>query len=156
MENGIIRFIDRFYFMFKWAMPIKTYRYAVCGGSNFIFDTLLYFVFYNFIFKKELVDLVFVTLSPHIASLFAVYPITLVSGFLLNKYITFTTSKLKGAVQLRRYVMVSVGSIFIVYLCMKLLVDGLGVYPTPSKIITTVFAVIYSYILQNKFSFKSA
>lgn len=155
MESGVVRFIDRFYFMFKWAMPIKTYRYAVCGGSNFVFDTVLFAVFYNFIFKKELVNLYFVTLTPHIASFFAVYPITLLSGFLLNKYITFTTSKLKGTVQLQRYVLVSIGSVFIVYLCMKGLVDGLGFYPTPSKVITTVFAVIYSYILQNKFSFKT-
>lgn len=156
MENSVIRFIDYFYPVFKWAMPLKTYRYAVCGGSNFVFDTLLYFVFYNYIFQKELVELGVVTLSPHIASLFAVYPITLLSGFLLNKYITFTTSQLTGKTQLIRYIIVSFGAILIVYLCMKVLVDGLGIYPTPSKIITTVFAVIYSYILQNKFSFKTA
>jgi len=156
MDNGIIRLIDKFHFIFKWAMPLKTYRYAVCGGSNFVFDTLLYFTFYNFIFAKENIDAVLFVFSPHIASLFAVYPITLISGFLLNKYITFTTSTLKGAVQLKRYVLVSFGSIFIVYLFMKLFVDVMGIYPTPAKILTTVFAVVYSYILQNKFSFKTA
>tara|TARA_B100000795_G_scaffold270052_1_gene262266 strand:+ start:13804 stop:14277 length:474 start_codon:yes stop_codon:yes gene_type:complete len=156
MDNWIIRFIDEFHFIFKWAMPLKTYRYAVCGGSNFVFDTVLYFIFYNFIFAKENMDAGLFVLSPHIASLFAVYPITLLSGFLLNKYITFTSSNLKGTVQLKRYILVSIGSLFIVYLFMKVFVDVVGIYPTPAKILTTILAVIYSYILQNKFSFKTS
>lgn len=155
MSEAVIKFIDRFHFMFKWAMPLKTYRYAVCGGSNFVFDTLLYFVFYNYIFEKQNVDFTAFTLSPHIASLFAVYPITLISGFLLNKYITFKASQLKSSKQLWRYILVSFGAIVLVYGFMKLFVDTLGFYPTPSKILTTVVAVIYSYILQNKFSFKT-
>lgn len=155
MSDGLIRFIDRFYFMFKWAMPLKTYRYAVCGGSNFIFDTVLYYLFYHYVFEKQNVEVLHITLSSHIASLFAVYPITLVSGFLLNKYITFKSSQLKSSKQLWRYILVSFGAIFLVYIFMKLFVDVLGFYPTPSKILTTVVAVIYSYILQNKFSFKT-
>lgn len=137
-------------------MPLKTYRYAVCGGSNFVFDTLLYYAFFHYVFKKENVDTGLFVLSSHIASLFAVYPITLLSGFLLNKYITFTSSTLKSTIQLKRYILVSFGAILIVYVFMKLFVDVLGYYPTPSKILTTVVAVIYSYVLQNKFSFKTA
>ncbi len=176
MDNLIIRFIDKFHFIFKWAMPLKTYRYAVSGGSNFVFDTLLYYYCHHYVFQAKNFDLgLFIlgaenhlafekqyfnlgqlVLTSHIASLFTVYPITLISGFLLNKYITFTSSTLKSTIQLKRYILVSIGSICIVYFLMKLLVDVLGVYPTPSKILITVIAVIYSYILQNKFSFKTA
>jgi putative flippase GtrA len=176
MDNWIIRFIDRFHFIFKWAMPLKTYRYAVCGGSNFIFDTLLFSYCHNFLFHNKSFNLGLLVLSTekyqafqenyfelsvlvlhsHELAFFTVYPVTLISGFLLNKYITFNSSNLASLVQLRRYVLVSFGSLFIVYFLLKVFVDYIGIYPTPSKILITIIAVIYSYILQNKFSFKSA
>ncbi|MAP79983.1 MAG: phenylalanine 4-monooxygenase [Aequorivita sp.] len=155
MKNSIIKFIDAFYFLFRSILPLKTYRYAVCGGSNVLFDIFLYFIFYNFIFAKQNVDLFFVVLSPHIASLFFVFPITFVTGFLLQKFITFNTSYLPWQVQFFRYFLVGMGALVLNYICLKLLVDGLGFYPTPSKILTTVIVVVYSYLLQNGFSFKS-
>jgi putative flippase GtrA len=156
MINIIIRFIDAFYFIFQKFMPLKSYRYAVCGGSNLIFDTVLYFVFYNFIFSKENVNMYFFVLSPHIASLFFVFPITFVTGFLLNRHITFPHSYLLPRVQFFRYLIVGLGAIIISYCALKFLVDYLKFYPTPSRFITIIFSVIYSYILQNKFSFKAS
>ena len=102
MKELLVRIIDAFYFIFKGFMPLKTYRYAVCGGSNLVFDLVLYAIFYNFIFVKQNVDLGLITFSPHIASLFIVFPITFFSGFLLNKYIAFDDSNLKGSTQLVR------------------------------------------------------
>lgn len=153
MQNIIIRVIDTFYFLFKSFMPLKTYRYAVCGGSNLVLDTVLYFFFYHFVLIKENIDLKFVVLSPHIASLFFVFPITFLSGFILNKYITFPDSNLPGRTQFKRYFLVAIGAIVISYVFMKLLVDVFGFYPTPSKLLTVVITVLYSYILQSKFSF---
>jgi putative flippase GtrA len=135
-------------------MPLKTYRYAVCGGCNLLFDTVLYFVFYNFIFLKQNVNMYFFVWSPHIASLFFVFPITFVTGFLLNRYITFQHSNLLPRVQFFRYLIVGLGAIIISYIAMKFLVDYLKLYPTPSRFITIVITVIYGYILQNRFSFK--
>lgn len=156
MVQTVKRFIDTFYFIFRRFMPLKTYRYAVCGGSNLVFDMLLYFVFYNFIFQKQNVDLLFVVLSPHIASLFFVFPITLTSGFLLNKYIAFDGSNLKGKIQFVRYLSVALGAIVISYILMKLFVDGLGFYPTLSRFISIMITIVYSYVLQSKFSFKQS
>ncbi len=156
MQKIIIRFIDTFYFLFKWLMPVKTYRYAVCGGSNLVFDILLYFLFYNFIVAKQNVDLGIVVLSPHIATLFIVFPITFITGFLLQKYITFLDSNLPGRVQFFRYFVVGIGGLLISYLSMKFLVDLLKFYPTPSRLITIIITVIYGYILQTNFSFKVA
>src|SRR5690554_7532268 len=90
----MFKVIDSLYFVFRRFMPLKTYRYAVCGGANLAFDIFLYFIFYNFIFAKQNVDLYFVVLSPHIASLFFVFPITFTTGFLLQKFITFEKSNL--------------------------------------------------------------
>jgi putative flippase GtrA len=154
MIKIIVRFIDTFYFIFQKFMPLKTYRYAVCGGSNLLFDTVLYFVFYNFIFSKQNVNMYFFVLSPHIASLFFVFPITFVTGFLLNRYITFQHSNLLPRVQFFRYLIVGLGAIIISYIAMKFLVDYLKLYPTPSRFITIIITVIYGYILQNRFSFK--
>jgi len=135
-------------------MPLKTYRYAACGGGNLVLDIVLYFVFYNFIIAKQNVDLFFVVLSPHIAALFIVFPITFTTGFLLNKYITFEDSNLAGKTQLIRYFLVAMGAIIISYLLMKTFVDILGFYPTIAKVLATAITVIYSYVLQNYFTFK--
>ena len=152
--NFIIPLIDSFYFIFKRFLPIQTYRYAVCGGSNLLFDMILYFTFYNFIFAKENVDLIFFVLSPHIASLFFVFPITFFTGFLLNRYVTFQGSYLKAKVQFIRYLVVGLGAIILNYLLMKLFVDLLGFYPTPSRFLTILITVLYSYNSQRKYSFK--
>lgn len=154
MKESIIKFIDAFYFLFRRFLPLKTYRYAACGGGNLVFDTVLYFIFYNFIVAKQNVDLGFVVLSPHIASLFFVFPITFVTGFLLQKFITFEQSNLPWNIQFFRYFLVAMGALVLSYICMKFFVDLLGFYPTPSKVLTVFIAVAYSYILQNKFSFK--
>ena len=156
MAKRITQFIDLFYFVFKRFMPLKTYRYAVCGGSNLVLDIVLYFVFYHFVFEKQDVDLALFTMSAHIASLFFVFPVTFLSGFLLNRYITFDDSILLAKTQFIRYLSVSLGAILLSYFLMKLFVDFLGFYATPSKIITTVMTVVYSYILQSKFSFRAA
>ena len=156
MKKGITSLIDAFYFLFRPLMPLKFYRYAVCGGGNLAFDIVLYFVFYNFIFAKQNVDLGLVVLSPHIASLFFVFPITFTTGFLLNKYITFQGSALPGRVQLFRYLLAGLGALLLNYILMKVFVDVLGFYPTPSRLLTVVISVAYSYLLQNRFTFKVA
>ena len=135
-------------------MPLKTYRYAVCGGSNLLLDILLYFIVYHFVLVKEDLDLGFIVLSPHIAALFIVFPITLLTGFLLNKFIAFSESTLQSKTQLRRYIMVTAGAIVLNYLLMKLFVDVMDFYPTPAKVLTTGLSVIYSYNLQSRYSFK--
>lgn len=135
-------------------MPLKTYRYAVCGGSNLVLDTVLYFVVFQFLVSKQNIDLGVVVLSPHIASLFFVFPVTFIIGFLLNRYIVFPESKLTVSIQFFRYLLVGLLALFISYGSMKILVDVLLFYPTPSRLITIVITVLISYILQNKFSFK--
>ncbi|MFT6054916.1 MAG: putative flippase GtrA [Roseivirga sp.] len=154
VRDFIISFIDRFYFLLKPFMPIKLYRYAVCGGFNLVLDSVLYFVFYHFVLGKEDVDLSIIVLSSHIAALFMVFPITVLTGFLLNKYITFQESNLSGRVQLSRYLLVVMGGLILSYGCMKLFVDVLEFFPTPSRILTIVIVVFYSFMLQSKYTFK--
>ncbi len=151
----IQQFIAWTYGPFSRFIPPETYRYAFTGGLNTAFDIFLYFVFYNFLLEKHLVDLGFTAISPHIAAFLMVFPITFLSGFILAKYITFTSSAIKGRIQLFRYAISVGGSILLNYLCLKLFVEYFFIWPTIAKMITTLIVVTYSYLIQRYFTFKT-
>jgi len=151
----IIRIVDWFYFPFLRFIPIQIFRYAVTGGANTVLDLLLYFVFYRYVLDMQIVDLGFVAISPHIAAFLLVFPITFLTGFLLAKYVTFTGSELRGKIQLFRYGVTVAGAIILNYVFLKLFVEYAGLYATLSKGLTTIIVVIYSYVLQRYFSFKT-
>jgi putative flippase GtrA len=147
--------IDFFYPPFRRFVSLKVFRYAACGGANMVFDWILYFAVFQFVLQKQMLHLGFVTLSSHIASLAIVFPITTFSGFLLQKYVTFAASELRGKVQLMRYFMVVGGNLAVNYFGLKLFVDVMHFFPTPSKMLITVITVVLSYIFQNKFTFRT-
>jgi putative flippase GtrA len=152
--NSVRRMVDWFYFPFLRFIPQVIFRYGATGGANTAFDIFLYFIFYRFLLNKSIVHLGFVSISAHIAAFLLVFPITFISGFFLAKYVTFTSSELKGRIQLFRYGVTVAGAILLNYVCLKLFVEYFGLYATLSKGITTVIVVSYSYILQRYFSFK--
>ena len=151
----IIQIIDYFYVPFQSFIPLETFRYAATGGFNTVLDITLYFLCYNFVIDKHVIDLHIVSISPHIAAFLIVFPFTFFSGFLLARYITFTNSEIRGKIQLIRYMISVSGSIFLNYLFLKILVEFGGLWPTLSKIITTVIVVVYSYFVQKFFTFKT-
>lgn len=150
----ISNIIDFFYPPFKHFVSLQFFRYGVSGAANLVFDWVLYFLTYNFILRKQIVNLGFMSISPHIAALLIVFPITLFTGFLLQKYVTFTASDLRGRQQLVRYMAVVGVNLLVNYFGLKLLVEVLHIYPTPSKMIVTVICTIFSYFSQKKFTFK--
>ncbi|MCT4647603.1 MAG: GtrA family protein [Carboxylicivirga sp.] len=154
IQRLILHILDWFYKFFKSYLPRQTFNYAACGGANTAFDIFLYFICYNFILQKQVVHLGFVAISAHIAAFVFVFPVTFSTGFLLSKYITFTDSNLRGRVQLFRYAITVMGAIFLNYLLLKLFVEVAGLYPTFSKILTTIVVVAYSYVCQKYFTFK--
>ena len=151
----IIKIIDFFYSPFRKLIPLETFRYAVTGGFNTALDITLYFVCYNFVVDKRVIDFQIVAISPHIAAFLIVFPITFFTGFLLAKYITFTNSEIRGRIQLIRYVISVSGSIFLNYVFLKVFVEFVGLWPTLAKFITTCIVVIYSYFVQKFFTFKT-
>ena len=155
MGLRIQKMIDCTYPLFRRFISLQLYRYAVCGSANVMFDWVMYFLVYNVFFKDEFFHLGIVTLSPHIASLAVIFPVTTFSGFLLQKYVTFTTSDLRGRIQLMRYFTIVFANLLINYAGLKLCVDGLFFYPTPSKMLVTIIAIIVSYIGQKTYTFKT-
>ncbi len=150
----IRRLIDFFYPPFSKYMTIQFFRYGVTGVMNLMFDWVLYYFIYNFVLKQNMLELGFVTISSHIATLGIKFPIVLLTGFMLQKYITFTQSQIRGRVQLVRYLMVVVLNLMINYLGLKLLVDYLAFYPTPSNMIISASTIIISYLSQKHYTFK--
>ncbi|MCC8088286.1 MAG: GtrA family protein [Rikenellaceae bacterium] len=155
MKRLIDKILGRLYFYpLKKFIPYVTFRYAACGGLNMVLDWTLYFILYNFILRKENVDLGFVVISPYIAAFLIVFPITFFTGFWLNNNIAFHGSPLKNGVKMSRYLMVVCVSLLINYFGLKLLVEHFHIYPTPSKILVTLAATAVSYFSQKYFTFR--
>lgn len=154
LRNTLIRLIDWAYQPFKRLIPLQTFRYGACGGANSAFDIVLYFLFYHYLLGEKILHLGFVAISAHIASFLLVFPITFSTGFILGKFITFTDSELRGRVQLFRYGVTVGGSILLNYIFLKIFVEYFHLFPTVSKILTTVVVVIYSYFTHKYYSFR--
>jgi putative flippase GtrA len=137
-------------------MTLDFFRYLVCGTSNVAVDWVLYFIAYNFILQRNDLDLAIITLSPHIAAFLISFPITFGYGFYLSRNVTFSGSSLRGRIQLFRYVVVVAVNVVINYLCLKMFVEVFRIFPTPSKMLTTVFTTLFSYFAQKHYSFKRA
>lgn len=129
------------------------FGYGLCGAVNMLLDTLWYFLIYHYVVRESYVDLGFVVMSPHILSLFIVFPITFFTGFWLNRNVAFRATKVGSQKQLFRYALSVVGSILINYVCMKLFVESFNIWPTPSKMLTTVISVCYSYLMARYVTF---
>ena len=69
------------------------FRYGVCGATNMMLDALWYFLIYHFVVAKQFIDLGFVVVSPHIASLIIVFPVTFFTGFWLNRNVAFVATR---------------------------------------------------------------
>jgi putative flippase GtrA len=135
-------------------MPYQTFRYAACGGGNTLLDIFVYFISYNFILQKEIVYTPLGAISPYIAAFLISFAITFPIGFYLNRHIVFPGSVLKGRTQLLRYLLLVLVCISMNYFFLKLFVEVLGIYPTVSKILTTVIIVSFSFLTQKHFTFK--
>lgn len=146
--------VDFFYPPFRNYMSLRLFRYAVTGAANLVFDWVLYFLTFHFLLQKQMLHVGPVTFSSHIAALLLVFPVTFTSGFLLQKYVTFSASEIKGRVQIVRYLSVVMANLLINYLGLKLLVDFMFLYPTPSKMLVTFLTVVFSYMSQKKFTFR--
>ncbi|MEP7111292.1 MAG: GtrA family protein [Ferruginibacter sp.] len=154
IKFSIISLIDFFYPPFKRLMPINTFRYAACGGVNVVLDISLFFIFYNFVFRKQIVELGFIAFQPHIAAFVFSFLITFPVGFLLSKYIVWTDSTIRGHVQLFRYFLIVMLNVVFNYSFIKLFVEYFHIYPTIAKMMTTVIVIIFSYLSQKHYTFR--
>jgi len=135
-------------------MPVRTFRYAVCGGSNMLLDIFIYYISYNFILHKQIFALGFIAFKPHIAALWMAFFISFPVGFLLSKYIVFNTSQLRGRIQLFRYLLIVAVNLILNYAFLKVMVEYMNFYPTVARIFTASIIVTFSFLSQKHFTFR--
>lgn len=137
-------------------MPLQTFKYAACGGGNTILDIVLYAFSYNFIYKDKFiyVPVIGIPMSPYIAAFLTSFTITFPLGFYMSRTIVFPGSTLRGRIQLFRYSLLVISNIALNYIFIKLFVEQCHLFPTVSKILTTIIVVAFSYITQKNFTFK--
>ena len=146
--------IDFFYPPFKRYFSLHFFRYGVTGVLNLVLSWFSYFVIFQFIVRKRNIDLGFYTLSGHTATYAINFVFILITGFLLQKYVTFTASDLRGRKQLVRYIQVALLNYFIGTFLLKLFVDEMGFFPTIANVLTSIITVFVSYFLQKKYTFR--
>ncbi len=156
LDERITAAIDALYLRPVAALvPRDTFRYAVCGVlTYFLLDPLFYALIHNFVVAHRYFDLGFVVLSPHIASMIAVFPITLFNGFWLNRNVAFRDAAGRQREQAVRYLLSIGGSLVLTYVGMKFFVEWCGLWPTPSKVVTTLLVTVYSYLAARHFTFR--
>jgi putative flippase GtrA len=155
-KDHIILLLDFFYPFFGKVMDRQTFRYAASGGSNTLFDILLYTFTHNIILQKKIVYIGTIAISPHIAAFLFTFPVTFLSGFFLMRYVVFPESAAtRKRVQMTKYLTVVFICILLNYGFLKLFVEVFGWWPLPAKIATTFFVVSFSYFSQKRFAFKA-
>ena len=141
IERTLTTVIDFFYPPFRKVMSLELFRYAACGGMNLALDWVLYPIFYHYVFHAQVFDLGFIAFTPHIAAFIFRLPITFLTGFC-------------GRTQIVRYLMVTVGNIFLNYFGLKLFVEIFQWWPTVSYVIISVICVTFSYLTNKFYSFR--
>lgn len=162
MVGALTHFIDWFHVGPLRRIPAQTFRYLACGGINFAGYIAVYFVSYNFVFAKRVVDLGVwpvvgqIALSPHVAALGIALPLNFMAGFWLQRNISFRRSTLPGRVQFGRYVAIAAAMMAITYGLTKLLVEVWGIFPTIAQTIIYSLTAAVGFAVQKRFTFKGA
>jgi putative flippase GtrA len=135
-------------------MPLQTFRYAACGGSNMLLGLSIYYVLFNFVFIHGYATLGRFAFESYNVSLFFSSATSFIVGFLLNKYVVFTTSYLKGRIQLFRYLLSFSFNLVLNYFLLKLFVKILHVDEFLAQVISTFICVAFAFATQKYFTFK--
>lgn len=155
LTSLITKAIELFYIKpLRRVISQQVFRYLACGAITALLDAVWYYLIYHYLVCEQFVDLRFVVVSPHIAALCLVFPITFFTGFWLNRNVAFRVTHISSLPQLAKYALTVVGSILLNYVCMKFFVEFCGVWATPSKILTTAVCAVYSYLVGRYFTFK--
>ena len=155
MRALLLDMIDFFYPPFRRVMPLQTFRYAACGGSNTLLGLVIYSLSFTYLFKASDVDLGFYVFKPHVAALFLSFCVNFPMGFLLMRYLVFEESTVRGRIQLFRYFLLFVCCLFLNYVLLKFYVEVLGWNAIVSQIVTTILVIGFSYLTQKHFTFKT-
>ncbi|MEN9302648.1 MAG: hypothetical protein RL264_1077 [Bacteroidota bacterium] len=157
MTKYVHQVLDIFYPLVSRIFDKKTYYYAAVGSSNMLLSWVLFYFVYHFVFQARVFHLTALSLAfePHSITSFTCSVFSFFYGFVMLKYVVFTESELTGKTQFLRYGMSAIISTFVNWVLLKLFVEYFGLFPSIGNVISTIFVVIISYLLQRKFTFKN-
>ncbi len=157
IAERITKIIDVFYIKpLRRFVPLQTFRYAMCGGGNLVLNWVTYALLYDVILGFDYLNLGFVYISRHIAALAVTFPVTLFTGYWLQSRISFRSSPLGDRVSAVRYLLTTLGSLAINYVCLKIFVEWAGMYAPVAQMVTSLITIVYSYLLQKYWTFRGA
>lgn len=158
MRKALLRIIDFFYPPFSRWVSLHTFRYMAAGGSTALCGIVSYYIAYNWILHQQnfRVDFIFLPdlVTGHSLALVISTFASFLWGFMLNKYLIFTTSTLKGRIQMFRYGTVMAINLGLNFAMLKYMVEGLHFYPSLSQAFITIVLSLCSYFLQKHFTFS--
>jgi putative flippase GtrA len=154
-RDFILPIIDFFYPPFRRLMNLQTFRYAASGGGNMLIGFTTYWLCFEIFFNRETFHLPFFAFKPHSAALFVSFLVTFPIGFFMSKYVVFNDSRMKGSVQLFRYFMICMFNLALNFILLKIFVEQLHIYAITAQLMTTAIVIIFSYLAQRHFSFRS-
>ena len=135
-------------------IPKQEYLYMACGGINLVWDTLVFYVAYHYLFNERNFTTPLYTFSPHIASFLLSFCLSFPTGFFMSRYVVWVNSTVQAKLQLFRYL----SGVFICMLLniglIKLFIEVFHFYPLPSKLFAAVFVITFSYLYQRYYTFK--
>lgn len=129
-------------------------RFFLSAGVATLVDVFVYFITINYFIKESRVHIGGYSASDHNFTLCISYSFGVVVNFLLTKYAVFSESELGGVKQFRRFAFIAFFGFFANYGLLRLFVEVIGFYPTPSRIIAALSLGVASYYVHKLFTFK--
>jgi len=154
MRKAILAFIDFFHPPFKKYVSLHNFRYLATGGTTFVLGLAVYYISFYHLFKTEEVDILFFTVKRGIAAYAVDFAIVIPFSFLVNRYIVFTHSEIRGRVQLFRFLNLQFINILLNVFLYKFFADVLLIYPTVARFIVGFLIAGFSYLYQHYFTFS--
>jgi putative flippase GtrA len=154
MRIAILALIDFFHPPFKKYISLHNFRYLATGGSAFVLGYIAYYLAYKFVFSTEEVTFGLLTLKRETAALAVDFAIVIPYSFILNRYVVFTHSEVRGRIQLFRFLNLQFINMLLNFFLLKFFVEILQIYPTVSRLIISILIAILSYLYQHYFTFS--
>lgn len=154
MRKLLLAIIDFFYPPFKRFMSLHNFRYLATGGGTFVLGLFVYWFSFHYLFTKAEVNFWLLPLKRETAALIVDFAVVIPVSFILNKYVIFTHSELKGWTQLFRFLNLQWINILMNYALLKFFVEILHVYPTISRLLISILIAVFSYLYQHYFTFS--
>lgn len=154
MRNAILAFIDFFYPPFKKFISKHNFRYLATGGSTWLLGLVVFYIAFNYLFLTEEIAILGFIIKRQTAALALDFLIVVPYSFILNRYVIFTHSEVRGRVQLFRFLNLNLINGLLNYVLLKFFVEILGIYPTISRVVISVLIAAFSYVYQHYFTFS--